>query len=99
VGDSDPDMVEQRPFLGVDGAGEGLAGGSTSWIVKIRLPLRETLGTCSTSLTFDAFLTFILAGEGRKKNQPERMRPCRIKEEGWEKEVAKSEPHVTYVSI
>jgi len=74
VGDSDPDKVEWRPFLGVEGAGEGLAGGSTSLTVKIRLPLRETLGTCSTSLTFDAFLTFILAGEGRKKNQQERMR-------------------------
>jgi hypothetical protein len=79
VGDSDPDKVEWRPFLGVEGAGEGLAGGSTSLTAKIRLPLRETLGTCSTSLTFDAFLTFILAGEGRiagegrKKNQQERM--------------------------
>lgn len=71
VGDSDPDMVGWHPFPGIDGAGEGLAGGSTSWIVKIRLPLQETLVTCSTSLTFNAFLTFIIAREGRMKNQQE----------------------------
>jgi len=37
LGDSDPDKAEWRPFLGVEGAGEGLAGGSTSLTVKIRL--------------------------------------------------------------
>jgi hypothetical protein len=90
-------MVEWHPFFSVDGAGEGLAGGSTSWIVKIRLPLQETPGTCSTSLTFNAFLTFISTG-GRKKNQQERMCLGQIKE-GSKKEVAESEPHMTYALI
>jgi len=81
-------MVELRPFLGVDGAGEGLGGGSISWMAKTRLPLRETLGTYSTSLTLDIFLSFIAAGRiNRRECARERMHPCQIKEAGGEKKL------------